>query len=116
MRDGPEMKVPLDKQIPGLRDLLFDIIASGASTAGRRPKPDRNVADNDLRRHYIEIYGKTVEYERSLAVHEHIDVFMDKIMPKLFAFYQQNGRSMREDVMIICAYNYAVSRTPSTNQ
>lgn len=103
LRDGPGMDVSLETHMPGLRQTLIDILGEARDPA------DSSIPDNDLRRHYIEVYGRKVEYEKSIAVHEHIDVFMEKIFPNLFKFFRASGRSMKEDVMIVCAYNYAVS-------
>lgn len=103
LRNGPGMDVSLESHMPGLRATLVDILG------GARSGINAWRTDNDLRRHYIEVYGRKVVYEKSIAVHEHIDVFMEKIFPKLFEFFRASGRSMKEEVMIICAYNYAVS-------
>ncbi|KAK5167170.1 uncharacterized protein LTR77_007900 [Saxophila tyrrhenica] len=104
LRNGPGMDVSLETHMPGLRQTLLDILAGAEGAAS-----PLQLRDNDLRRHYFEVYGKRVEYEKSIAVHEHIDVFMKDIFPKLFEFFRESGRSMKEDVMIICAYNYARS-------
>ncbi len=108
LRDGPGMDVSLEAHMPGLREVLLDIVSSASIPAGGQSTPW--LTDNDLRRHYIEVYGRKVEYEKSVAVLEHIDVFMVQIFPKLFKFFRASGRSMKEEVMIICAYNYAVSK------
>jgi hypothetical protein len=112
LRDGPGTGVTLDAQMPGLSAVLTDIIANGASDL-RIPIAKKrfldNLTDDNLRRHYFEVFGQRVDYDRSMAVHEHIDVFMEKILPKLFDFFRGSGRRMRDEVMIICAYKYSVS-------
>jgi hypothetical protein len=112
LRDGPGMDISLQDQIPGLRQVLVDIIAGELAASPVAQKAFINtVTDDNLRRHYVEVIGTREAYEGSSAVMEHIKVFMEKIFPKLFKFYRASDKDMREEVMIICAYNYAVSET-----
>lgn len=111
LRDGPGMDSALDAYIPGLRDTLEIIVANEIADEGEAARFSQTVTDNDLRRHYIEVTGNRFPHPatKSLAVREHTAVFFDKIFPGLQILMKDAGKSMHDEVMIICAYNHQVS-------
>jgi hypothetical protein len=101
----------LNEQMTGLREVLADIIAGSIESSDERAKFKKDVSDDDLRRHYIEVTGERVKHPgtRSSAVVEHVDVFFNKIFPKLQKYFRETRKSMAKEIMIICAYGYAAS-------
>ena len=110
LRNGPDMNVTIDEQMPGLRNILVDIISDEITNPAKQDRFRKIVSDADLRRHYVEVKGTRVPHEstKSMIVHEHIDVFFNKIFPKLREYFRSNDKSMNKHVMIICGYNFAV--------
>ncbi|KAK3680639.1 hypothetical protein LTR37_021127 [Vermiconidia calcicola] len=109
LRNGPDMNVTINEQMPGLRNVLVDIIAEEITNPAKQDRFRKIVSDADLRRHYVEVKGTRVPHEstKSMIVHEHIDVFFNKIFPKLREYFRSNDKSMNKHVMIICGYNFA---------
>ena len=110
MRDAPDMNTTIDQDMPGLRQVLVDIIADTISSPSDREDFKATVTDDDLRRHYVEVSGtrEVNPVTKSKNVHEHVNVFFNKIYPKLRRYFRETKQSMEKNVMIICAYGWAV--------
>ena len=115
LRNGPGIDEPLDEKLPGFKDVLLDIQAH----CGYENETDRKnymhiATEKDARLHYIQVYGKRVTggpNDTSLVVRRHVDVFFDRIFPKLLAYFKERGKPMEKYVMVICAYSCAVGRS-----
>ena len=118
LRDGPGMDVPLENQMPGLSQVLKDIISSTFRYDQNRQFWLSNVKDDDLRRHHVQVDGERIKHPstKSMAVLEHVDVFFEKLYPRLEMYFRKIGRSIHQEVMIICAYNHQVCIPPTTHE
>ena len=119
LRNGPGSIAKLDEKMPGIADTLKAILARGWLPGGETS----NAAvlanfDAHLRLHYLEVDGtrKKHEYTGSMIVPEHVELFFAAVFPLLQAFFLRNKAkvgSMHDNVMIICAYSYAVCPSSS---
>lgn len=111
LKDAPGRRITINEEMPGLREVLVEIISGTISDAEQRDDFREEVTDDDLRRHYVQVKGRRTmnEVTMSKAVVEHVDVFFQKIFPKLQAYFKKVGKSMEREVLVICAYGYAVS-------
>ena len=116
LRDGPGMDISLEEQMPGLPEVLRNIIMREFRQSANRERFTREKNDDDLRRFYIQVDGERFASEAtgSMAVAEHVEVFFKKIFPDLQAYFKRTGKSMNKEVMIICAYNHQVYYYHST--
>lgn len=110
LRNGPGTSGALDDSFPGLRACLQDILSSSFSTVLK----GRDIAsgnESDLRLAWIQIVGKRerIPSLMSQVVKNHVTVFFDMVFPKLQDFFcGVPGATMRDNVMIICAYSAAI--------
>ena len=101
------MSYDIDAVKPGFSQVLVDIISNGKQTA--KVLQDQNSLDGKLRLHWIEVRGKVIPQGKSIAVKAHVDVFFERMFAKLRAYFRSRGEKMSEQLMLICAYRYAVS-------
>lgn len=103
------MDQPLDTTMPGFRVVLTDIIAEGGIQDSVERQAFRlEASDAKARLHWIQVKGKKLVDVKSTAVQEHINVFFDKIWPKLHAYFESRGEKMADHVLILSAYGHAV--------
>lgn len=113
LRNGPGTNDDLEMRKPGLAKVLSDIILQSSSLT----LPERELyqtqlqaSDSRLRLHWIEVSGKRKVHPvtNSSTVTEHVDVFFSKIYPLLRDHFDRTEEKMGKNVMIICAYSYAL--------
>lgn len=114
LRNGPGTNVRLGELKFGLRTVLADIIATNG-LAGSGIHCTRyldHATSADVRLHYIQVKGRRKVHpaKKSVVVEEHVDVFFEKILPPLQAFFMNRNEKLEDNLMIICAYGYAVSQ------
>jgi superfamily I DNA and/or RNA helicase len=111
LKSAPGRNISINEQMPGLREVLVDIIAGTITDPTKQEKFKEEVTDNDLRRHYIEVSGTREKnpVTHSSIVYAHVDVFFNKIFPKLRQYFREKKMNVEKNVMIICAYGFAVS-------
>lgn len=111
LRNGPGMDDPLEARKRGFWKVLSEIILQSSSLSLLEEQQyQHESADTKLRLHWIEVQGRREIHPvtSSSMVAKHIDVFFDIIYPKLRGYFDETGEKMGENVMIICAYSYAL--------
>ena len=102
LRDAPETHRPLDETMPGLREILTDIVAEhGIHDDVKREAYRLEASDEKARLHWIQVDGKN----SNETVSNHVDFFFQKIFPKLRAYF---GEKFVDNVLVVCAYNKQV--------
>ncbi|KAF2774488.1 hypothetical protein EJ03DRAFT_347084 [Teratosphaeria nubilosa] len=111
LRDGPGTDADLDEKFPGLKQVLINIQADhGIPNRSERHIYKHVATDAMARLHWVEVHGKRIRNpaSQSICVDKHVDVFFAKIYPSLRDYFGGSGKKLNENVMVICAYGFAL--------